>query len=39
MCHRRRVRFPEFAHDYAHVLQHGVGLFADGLAAAAGSSY
>jgi len=24
---------PEFAHDYAHVLQHGVGLFADGLAA------
>ena len=25
--------FPEFMHDYAHVAQHGVGLFADGLAA------
>jgi 3-oxoacyl-[acyl-carrier-protein] synthase-3 len=25
--------FPEFVHDYAHVAQHGVGLFADGLAA------
>ena len=24
---------PEFMHDYAHVAQHGVGLFVDGLAA------
>ena len=24
---------PEFVHDYAQVAQHGIGLFADGLAA------